>query len=205
MKTLIVSYLPSGAYSKTKRLLEHFEQHIQHSEVEHLNLLEQPTKPHDLATMAAYYQRNFGGQALSEELATAIAPHDALAEQFIAADVVVLAHPLHNFSIPGPVKTWIDAVMQKGKAFDYVPQQVGLMTGKKALALYSAAGVYEGNKFAYRDTLPTTYNAIFSYLGFADYEIVGATKTAFLGEEAAEQSLRNAEATLASIARRWYA
>ena len=97
MKTLIVSYLPSGAYSKTKRLLDHFEQHIQSDEVEHLNLLEQPAKPHDLATMAAYYQRNFGGQALSEELATAIAPHDALTDQFVAADIIVLAHPLHNF------------------------------------------------------------------------------------------------------------
>jgi FMN-dependent NADH-azoreductase len=203
MKTLLVSYLPSGQYSKTKRLLDRFTAHS-NGEVEHLNLLEQPAKPHDTQTMAAYYQRNFGGQTLAPDLEAAIAPMDALTEQFIAADIVVVAHPLHNFSIPGPVKTWVDAVMQKGKAFDYLPQQVGLMAGKKALALYTSGGVYEGNKFAYRDTVPATWSAIFSYLNFDEFEVVGANRTIVMGETAAEQSLQNAESFIERIARRWY-
>ncbi|UOQ51612.1 NAD(P)H-dependent oxidoreductase [Hymenobacter cellulosivorans] len=137
-------------------------------------------------------------------LAAAIAPHNALTEQLLAADILILAHPLHNFSLPGPVKLWLDAVLQKGKAFDYRPEQVGLLQGKKALALYSSAGLYEGNQYAYRDTLPATYNAIFSYTEVGEYEIVGANRTVALGAAAEAQALRNAEARLTTIGRRWY-
>ena len=49
----------------------------------------------------------------------ALALSDALIEELMAADVIVLGVPMHNFSIPASLKAWIDLIMRAGKTFTY--------------------------------------------------------------------------------------
>ena len=49
----------------------------------------------------------------------ALALSDALIEELMAADVIVLGVPMHNFSIPAPLKAWFDLVVRAGKTFSY--------------------------------------------------------------------------------------
>ena len=145
MKILIVKYLPSGETSNTLRLLNHFKAQVQHHTVEELDLIKTPPPVHNVWSMEAYKQRNFGGQALTPSSAAAIKPMDKLTEQFAAANLVVLAAPMHNFSLPGVVKSYFDAVMQSGVAFKYDgDKQIGLMSKNKFLTLYTSMGSYKG-------------------------------------------------------------
>ena len=42
---------------------------------------------------------------------------DALIEEFLAADALIIGAPLYNFTIPSGLKAWIDRVVVAGKTF----------------------------------------------------------------------------------------
>ena len=51
---------------------------------------------------------------------------------------------MHNFSVPGILKLWIDQIARKGKTFAYGANgPEGLLTGKKATILLATGGVYD--------------------------------------------------------------
>src|ERR1700674_1773043 len=49
----------------------------------------------------------------------ALALSDVLVAELIAADVIVLATPMHNFGISASVKKWIDQIVRPGVTFSY--------------------------------------------------------------------------------------
>src|SRR2546421_12133550 len=51
--------------------------------------------------------------------AKALALSDILLAELEAADVVVFAAPMYNFSVPSSLKAWIDHVVRPGRAFSY--------------------------------------------------------------------------------------
>jgi FMN-dependent NADH-azoreductase len=174
MKILIVKYLPSGENSKTLALLEHLKSKINQHQVEEVDLLQTPASAHNLKTMQAYKVRNFGGQPLSEELALAIAPMDKMAKQFKLADLVVLATPMHNFSLPGAVKNYFDAIMQSGVTFKYEgDKQQGLMGDSRFITLYTSMGTYK-SEYGFLDNLKTIVKIELDFMGFKEYEFIHA-------------------------------
>eukprot|EP00825_Cyclidium_porcatum_P020974 TRINITY_DN23544_c0_g1_i1.p2 TRINITY_DN23544_c0_g1~~TRINITY_DN23544_c0_g1_i1.p2 ORF type:complete len:199 (+),score=29.35 TRINITY_DN23544_c0_g1_i1:97-693(+) len=129
---------------------------------------------HNTWSMEAYKHRNFGGEAISASLAAAIKPMDKLAEQFVAADLVVLVTPMHNFSLPGIVKTYFDSVMQSKITFKYEgDKQIGLMGKSKFLTLYTSMGSYMGT-YGFMDNLKTIVKIELDFMGFKEYEFVHA-------------------------------
>ena len=65
-----------------------------------------------------------------------LAQSDALVDELIAADVIVIAAPMINFTIPSNLKTWIDYVARAGRTFSYSekgPQ--GVVTGKQVIRI----------------------------------------------------------------------
>jgi len=64
-------------------------------------------------------------------------------DQFLAADKVVFAFPLWNFTVPAPLITYISYLAQAGKTFKYTPEgAVGLVGDKKVALLSARGGVY---------------------------------------------------------------
>ena len=53
-----------------------------------------------------------------------VAAGQAVLEEFLAADIVVLGAPMYNFTIPSQLKAWIDRVVVAGKTFKYGAQGV---------------------------------------------------------------------------------
>jgi FMN-dependent NADH-azoreductase len=150
MKTLVVSYLPRGEHSNTKKLLDAFLETANGQDLKHLNLLVDTPDVFLADNLASYIKRNYLGEPLSEGENTGMANMDRITQQLKNADALVLAFPMHNFSFPAVVKAWFDSVMQKDETWTldengYVP----LMTGKKALVLISSGGVYEGANVGY--------------------------------------------------------
>jgi FMN-dependent NADH-azoreductase len=57
---------------------------------------------------------------------------DKLTDELLASDLLVIATPTWNVSIPSSLKAWIDLVVRPGKTFSYTNDGVlGLAKGKK--------------------------------------------------------------------------
>lgn len=180
MKILVVKYLPSGENSNTKVLLEAFlevaGQKIGDLEIENVDLLKKQPPFFNLDSMQAYYKRNYGGNELNEAEKGLLAGQDELKNQLKAADLLVIACPMHNFGLPALVKGWLDAVIMKGETFDYGKK---MMAGKRALALFTSGGEYSHDKFDLEypnwDALTMLAKVNFGFMGFDKYEVLGAS------------------------------
>ena len=71
------------------------------------------------------------------------AASQAVLEEFLAADVVVIGAPMYNFAIPSQLKAWIDRIAVPGKTFKYDGKTVqGLAAGKRVIIALSRGGFY---------------------------------------------------------------
>ena len=193
IKTLVVKYLPSGLQSNTKLLLDIWTEVIPSKSVETLDLLDAEIPFFTLKSMNAYKLRQYMGKTLSSDEAQAIEPNDKLIAQLKSADIIVMAYPMHNFSMPGRVKSYLDAVMMAGVTFSNNIAEKK-MAGKKALTLFTSGGTYSpesvSEKFPHWDTLTQTAKINFRYMGYDEVEVLSvasswkddATKTTRLNE-----------------------
>ncbi|RLP07694.1 FMN-dependent NADH-azoreductase [Propionibacterium australiense] len=87
------------------------------------------------------------GTEPSPEARAKAARFDALTDQFLAADKIVIANPLWNLNLPVRLHAWIDTICVAGKTFAYTEQgPAGLAAGKKVLHIQSNGGAYGGNE-----------------------------------------------------------
>ena len=85
------------------------------------------------------------GQGATPEVALQpdIAAGQAVLDEFLAADIVVLGAPMYNFTIPSQLKAWIDRILVAGKTFKYGAQGVeGLAGNKRVIVAISRGGFY---------------------------------------------------------------
>ena len=70
---------------------------------------------------------------------------DELVGELLGHDLLLISTPMHNFSVPGGLKAWIDPVVRLGMTFNHtldngVAQYEPLVLGKKALIVTSRGG-----------------------------------------------------------------
>jgi len=133
------------------------------------------------------------------ELRDAVQLHEAelsastLAE-FIAADAVVIAAPMYNFTIPTQLKAWIDRVAVAGQTFRYTEAgPEGLCGGKKVVIVSTSGGIHAGQAsgIAHEEYL----KLVLGFLGITDIEIVRAEGLAY-GEEVRNNAMSAAQAKI---------
>ena len=124
-----------------------------------------------------------------------LAQSDALVDELFAADVVVIAAPMINFTIPSSLKAWIDYVARAGRTFSYSEAgPKGLVTGKQVIVVGARGGVYAGAGKAVDFQLPYL-KSVLGFLGMTDVEVLEVDGTAY-GPEAAEKAVAAANAKL---------
>lgn len=175
MKILVVSYLPALQESRTRKLLDAFVESVKNkSAIEYLDLLKDTPDFITSEILYAYIHRNYMGEKLTIDQEKNIEKFDRMTVQFKSADIVVMAFPMHNFSLPAPIKAYFDSIMLKGETFDTSEKGfIGLMAGKKALVLNSSGGSYVG-QYANWDHATTLAKLEFEFMGFSDIKIVSA-------------------------------
>ncbi len=202
MKTLIVQYIPRGERSHTLKVLKAFEEEIK-GDVERLDLLESPADVFTADRIAAYIGRDYLGETQTVETTEQLAGMDKFIEQLKSADVVVLATPMHNFSLPALVKAWFDAVMLKNHTWDIGPEGYrGLLQGKKAIVINASGGIYEGDMAAL-DHLQPLAQFEFTFMGFSDVRGISAAGMNMPDVDKAEVVSKASERAK-SVAREWY-
>ncbi|MFC5650224.1 FMN-dependent NADH-azoreductase [Paenibacillus solisilvae] len=117
-------------------------------EITELDLFNVELPYYDNQTLTALYKLNQGYELSAEEASAAELVNGYL-DQFLAADKVVFAFPLWNFTVPAQLTTYISYLSQAGKTFKYTEQgPVGLVTGKKVVLLHARGGVYSAGPMA---------------------------------------------------------
>jgi FMN-dependent NADH-azoreductase len=68
---------------------------------------------------------------------------DALIDEIVSANEIVIGAPMYNFTIPSTLKAWIDQIVRIGKTFAYYGNgPKGLLEGKKVVVITSRGGAY---------------------------------------------------------------
>jgi FMN-dependent NADH-azoreductase len=149
--------------------------------------------PHLTGRVAmAMRSRNLAG--LSADERTQVALSDELVEEFLDADAVVLGAPMYNFSLPTPLKAWIDRIAQAGRTFKYTESgAVRLAGGKRVVIASSRGGKYAGTPLEPAlDHQEAYLRGVFGFVGITDLTVVRAEGTN-MGPDAVKQALIAAE------------
>lgn len=99
---------------------------------------------------------------------------DAVVDEFLSADVVVIGAPMYNFTIPTQLKAWIDRLAQAGRTFRYTETgPVGLAGGRKVIVVSSRGGIYTAGLEAL-DHQEAYLRTILGFIGVTDIDFVRA-------------------------------
>src|SRR5262249_3574379 len=97
---------------------------------------------------------------------------DQLIAEVEAADTIVVAAPMYNFSISSPLKAWIDHVARAGRTFRYTASgPEGLLKNKKVVVVASRGGQSAGAARAL-DSQELFWRGIFGFLGLPDVTFI---------------------------------
>jgi len=125
----------------------------------------------------------------------ALAYSDELVAELRNADVLVIGAPLYNFSIPAPLKAWIDMIARARLTFQYTENgPVGLLEDKKAYLVVASGGVPIGSPM---DFATPYLRHTLSFVGITDVDVIAADE---LNSEA-DESMRRARQSIAAVAR----
>jgi FMN-dependent NADH-azoreductase len=132
------------------------------------------TPPHlDEATIGAFYTKPEDRTAEQREL---IALSEDIVSELEAAEVIVIGAPMHNFTIPSALKTWIDHAARVGRTFHYTENgPVGLLEGKRVYVLSARGGNYrEGTPAAAFDHQMPYLKTVLGFIGLNDVTFIQA-------------------------------
>lgn len=148
----------------------------------------------DEATLGALFTP---ADARTPEQHARVALDQALIDEVLAADVIVIGVPMINFGISSQLKNWIDAIAKAGITFKYTATgPVGLVQGKKVYAVLTRGGVYRDQP---HDTQVPYLRQTLGFLGITDIEFIYAEGLA-MGPDAEAKALASARAEIARIA-----
>ncbi len=106
----------------------------------------------------------------------AIALSDTLIAELVEADSIVIGAPMYNFSIPFPLKAWIDQIVRRSRTFSYGPDgPKGLLKNKKVFVVTSRAGAYgPGSPMERADFQEPYLRFILGFIGITDVTFIHA-------------------------------
>lgn len=150
--------------------------------------------PHlDDATLGAFFTP--ADQRSAEQ--TAInAKSEALINELLAADIVVIAAPLYNFGISSQLKTYFDWIARSGMTFRYGANgPEGLVTGKKVFVVSARGGKYAGTP---NDSQTPYLKTFLGFIGLTDVNFIYA-EGLNMGPEVAGAALASAREAIAAL------
>jgi len=203
-KTLVVKYIPRGERSNTRKVLAEFKSKVKNSTIEELDLAKDTPDLFLSDNLMAYIQRDYLKQNITEEQKNLLSKMDKMTEQVKSSNIVVLAYPMFNFSMPAVVKAWFDSIMLKGQTWNAQDGKYsGLMQGKKALTIVSSGGSYSTGPMKAWEHAVSLSNAEFQFMGFS--EVKGILVEGMNGaEDAKSDNLAKAFDEVQAITREWY-
>jgi FMN-dependent NADH-azoreductase len=207
MKIMHVDASAKRERSNSRALSRYFlerlrEQHVG-LEVDYLDVTVD-TPPHvtEAFAIATYTPADQRTEAMKATLASS----DALCARLLAADALVFAMPMYNWSMPSAFKAFIDSVTRTNLTYVFADdgRTVGQLRRHKVLFITSrGADLRPGTPYSSMDALTPALKAAFGFLGVADPTFVDAQPLQFADPQARTEALERARVELAAVAADW--
>lgn len=98
-----------------------------------------------------------------------MARSEELIEELEGADIVVIATPMHNFTVPAALKLWIDHIVRVRRTFSVTPDgKVGMLRDRPVFIAVSSGGRFSGERARQPDFLTPYLQAILGTVGLHD-------------------------------------
>lgn len=188
MNILVINSSPrqrdSSAYNLAKMLIKNISQAIEVQVVEEdVTQIQQV----DLEYAATITGAVSGGDESRGSL--------ALSNQFVfqveQADLVIIVSPIHNFSLPSGLKSWVDHVVRAGKTFTITSQgKQGLLNNKPVYILTSSGGRFSSEHAQQPDFFTPYMKDILAVIGLTDVHFFQIENTQ-AGKEFIHDSINN--------------
>lgn len=209
MKLMHVDCSPKGDISNSRTLSRFFSdqlhERIEGVSVDYLDLsVETPAHVTGDFARATYTPAAERTPAMKDTLAAS----DALCARLLAADALLFAMPMYNWSMPSAFKAFIDAIVRTDLTYVMTPdgRYEGQLGGKKVLFITTrGADLGPGSPFAAMDALTPALRAAFGFIGVADPKFVDAQPVQFADPEARTKALEQARVELRAVAEEWAA
>jgi FMN-dependent NADH-azoreductase len=200
-KPMKLLHLDSGLFEKqsisrqlSARIVEHLQDSLSELEIVYRDLVATPPShlSGEIMAGAGVSEQERNGLQHREAQVT-----EALLEEFLSADVIVIGAPMYNFTIPSQLKAWLDRILQAGRTFRYTENgPVGLAGGRQVIIASSRGGIYSQGPDAENDFQERYLRAVFSLIGIDDVTVIRAEGVA-MGDEARESAVASAQAAIA--------
>ncbi|OXD12899.1 FMN-dependent NADH-azoreductase [Vibrio parahaemolyticus] len=182
-----------GDYSQSNKLVEDFIKNVDQDKLTVRDLAANPLPVLDFAVATALRAT----EDLSQEQQVVVDLSDTLIEEVKAADTLVIAAPMYNFTIPTQLKNWIDLIARAGVTFKYTENGVqGLIEGKKAIVVTTRGGIHKDSP---TDNVTPYLRTVLGFVGITDVKFVYA-EALNMGEDAASKGILEAQSQLATMA-----
>lgn len=158
---------PNGAESESLKLSQQIVHALQIKAAKHgIELAD--IDLNTLASVDASYAHALAhpGEIAIEDQNGALGRSDQLISQLNACDVLVIATPMHNYSVPAPLKAWIDHVVRVGKTFLSTSKgKVGTLVERPVYIAIATGGYISGEKARQPDFLRPYLSAVLKTIG----------------------------------------
>lgn len=136
----------------------------------------------------------------TEEQRQRLRGSDALVDEVVQSDVIVIGTPIYNFGIPAVLKAWVDQIARARKTFRYTDNgPVGLLEGKKAYVAVASGGTKVGSDI---DFATGYLKHVLGFIGIHDVTVFAADELMMHGEDRVASAENNIDVHFASVAGR---
>ncbi|MDT6962137.1 MULTISPECIES: FMN-dependent NADH-azoreductase [unclassified Cupriavidus] len=109
----------------------------------------------------------------------ALALSETLIAELEAADVVLITSPMHNYTVPATLKTWIDLVVRPERTFAGTPQgKQGMLRDRPVLAVVACGGRFSDDAISQRDFFTPYLTYVMETIGLRRVDVVRLESTA---------------------------
>ncbi|MQA53492.1 FMN-dependent NADH-azoreductase [Pseudomonas piscis] len=123
---------------------------------------------------------------------------ERLIRELERSDALVIATPMHNFTLPAALKLWVDYVLRIHRTFSALPEgKVGLLKDRPVHVLVSSGGVHQGERARQPDFLTPYLRHVLNTLGLFDLQFTYLQGLVF-GDAAVRQTIEEARTALFS-------
>jgi FMN-dependent NADH-azoreductase len=147
----------------------------------------------DAAFMTANLRRDTDRTAIDHDN---LAYSEMLLREFDTADLVVIDTPMHNFTVPAVLKSWIDYIVRPGRSFVSTPQGKAPLLKDRPVRVIVACGGSITGPYPQQDFLGSYLRYVFATIGITDVDCLMLERLG-RGEEAQAIAQRQADAWIA--------
>ena len=121
-----------------------------------------------------------------------------LIQELEASDVLLIGTPMHNFTVPSTLKSWIDQILRMGRSLTTTSagEKTGLLANRPVYLAIASGGMFSGERAKQPDFLTSYLTAALGCIGLKNLQFLSLQGTAFLD---AEQLAGQQEAQLSSL------